>query len=202
MPNHRDLPEDQLHEPKGIKDASLGDVVVADGLGGSRVEGASRVGFGYYVHDSSNPYQSIPAGLGTKTQLQNLADGANTNTLYLNGFPPTWNGGTHRLNTDFLFLGDFVEATFTIEYAGTSVGQDVELGMVFDVGGLYEFTAESFKVPNLSTRERTITVSIPVLAAPPIVGGGYFWCSSSAAMNVRMKDLIVKTTRCTLQGSI
>lgn len=136
---HKDLPDSDLHEPKGVASATIGEVYVADGSGSGDWQGLTdsymdysdktKNRFGWIdVADSaytSGAPRSISAS--TRTQITNNAGAAQTDTSRLGTL---WNT---TLNT---FQIDDLNASYTMRLnavvktaavAGTPYVIDVEL---------------------------------------------------------------------------
>ena len=140
---HKDLPESQLHEPKGASTASSGEIYVANGSGSgvwtSPPIPAGVVSQGVYDYNdlatASTPIALTVAG--TQYEMTNDGAGPFTNLGYvLTGLPNIWDVATNRFDFNagsVLKLGDTVDIRFDFEVttstANTAVNFDIELGI-------------------------------------------------------------------------
>lgn len=154
---HKDIPDDGLHEPKGVVGASAGQVYVADGLGsgswqvpepkGVAAEAAGKTyysdgagsgawrfppqGWGYYV-DNAGISQVINT---TPTVLTINALGAETEEDYLpreiRGVGSLWDNGTNLLTP--VALGDAYEVRLDFTITGTT-GSPTYILLEVDIG--------------------------------------------------------------------
>ena len=160
MPNvqHRDIPEAQLHEPKGASTSTAGQVVfstgaasdwgdlsdiattgavagstlVADGVGGStfpRIQG-----WGSYSDSRTTvgtPSQSITTGAGNRTTLINNSASI-VAKLPSDATEAFWNLTTNKIVAISEFDIYYIRVTFTAEnYGGANPYIDIDL----DIGG-------------------------------------------------------------------
>lgn len=140
---HKDLPESQLHEPKGVSTANSGDIYVANGSGSgvwtSQPIPPGVVSQGVYdYNDLATASTPIPLTVAS-TQYEMTNDGAGpfTNLSYaLPGLANIWDVATDRFTFNagsVLKLGDTVDIRFDFEVttstANTGVNFDIELGI-------------------------------------------------------------------------
>ena len=136
---HKDLPDSDLHEPKGVAAATVGDVYVADGAGSGDWKGLTDSDMDFSdktknlygwidVADSiytSGAPRSISAS--TRTQITNNAGAVQTDTSRLGTL---WNTTLNTLQIDDLnaaYTLRFNAIVKTTAVAGTPYVIDVEL---------------------------------------------------------------------------
>ena len=126
----------EIHEPKGATTATDGQVLVADGLGGT----AWKTPFMFGVEDyndsttSGTPITLTPAS--TFVDLTNDGAGAFTNTTYkLQGLIDHWNTSTNRFDFTDLELGDTIDIRIDVTVSTAAANSEVELAIELGLGG-------------------------------------------------------------------
>lgn len=138
---HANIPDTDLHEPKGVVSAASKSTYVADGAGSGAWQQIYTQGFEDYSHAGGS--QSLTAGAATK--LLNDGAGASTNTAYrLPGYNASWNTTTNQFDWDEagLVLGDTVDLRLdlTVTTSGSNDDLSVILNLAVGSGSPYSLT--------------------------------------------------------------
>jgi len=161
---HKDLPNSQLHEPKGVSAANAGEIYTANGAGSGAwdsLDGASTgvapagalliadgaTGADFLRYQGWSQYEDSRTTVGTPTQTitnsvrtKIINDGG---TLTLEKAPsdatvPLWNVSTNKHMPVAAFDLYHLRLSFTIEdYSGTDPYIDVELDIGGSVGTIF-----------------------------------------------------------------
>tara|TARA_R110000782_G_scaffold124619_1_gene216080 strand:+ start:138 stop:788 length:651 start_codon:yes stop_codon:yes gene_type:complete len=169
---HKDVGEDNMHEPKGMKPlvsgaADIGKVVVSKGDGTTEVRKLShsdladtpvRMGMWDYndVTTIATPIALTVADV--EYPLTNDGAGPNTNVTYaLPALANIWNVATNRLDFSMLGLGDTVDARIDVEVTTTGVNHEIALFWQFGEGGTpYELQIVRQNFKNAGTYTFTV----------------------------------------------
>ena len=171
MSIHRDLPQAELHEPKGIATLTggapdVGKVNVSKGDGTSEVRKLKpsdmvskpiRMGFVDY-NDLATQTTPISVPSGTPTVVTNDVAGPFTSTAYA-PTPVTdiWDEVGNAFDFTQLALGDAVDIRFEIEVTTTSANQTVQVVLELGQGGSpynIPFSFDLFKTAGAYTLSR------------------------------------------------
>lgn len=152
---HKDIPDAQRHEPKGISTASSGEVYVADGAGAGTWKKAPVSGWWDY-HDVTTQSTVIVLSSGVWTSLTNDGAGANTSSAYaIPGVGNIWNTSTNKFDFSNLVLGDQVDIRIDLSYITSSSNSaiDVRLALADGSGSDYELNfINTVNVKSASTK--------------------------------------------------
>ena len=140
---HANIPDADLHEPKGVVSAASGSTYVANGAGSGAWQKIYTQGFEDYNHGGGS--QSLTAGVATK--LLNDGAGAYTNTTYrLPGYSAIWDTTNSQFdwNGAGLVLGDTVDLRldFTVTTSGANDDLSILLDLAVGSGSPYSLTAD------------------------------------------------------------
>jgi hypothetical protein len=95
MPEHNTITDPNIHEPKGVSAASVGQVYSADGAGSGSWEKIYLQGFEDY--NDSGTTQNLTSGAWV--DIENDGAGGNTTTAYkLPGFTDLWDTTNHEFD--------------------------------------------------------------------------------------------------------
>lgn len=139
---HRDIPEAQLHEPKGASTSTTGQILTSTG-GASTWAAPDFTGLAQQgVYDYNDlATATTPIALttpGTQYELTNDGAGAFTNLTYaLPGLANIWNVATNRfdfVDGTVLKLGDTVDIRFDMEVTTTTANTAIEAVLELGVG--------------------------------------------------------------------
>lgn len=149
---HKDVAEDNMHEPKGLKAltagaADVGKVTASDGAGASvarkikpseldPAEKQCRMGMWDYNDTATTTTPIVLAVADTLYPLTN--DGLGVNTLLTYALPELsniWNVSTNKLDFTMLELGDTVDVRVDIEVTTTGANHEIVLEWAFAEGG-------------------------------------------------------------------
>ena len=125
MTEHASITDPNIHEPKGASTASSGQILVADGSGGTswQTPTFSNVEVGWYDYNDVTT-ATTPIALttpGTFYTLTNDGAGVNTNITYgITGITNIWNTATNRFDFSGLDIGDTLEIRADIDITTTS----------------------------------------------------------------------------------
>jgi len=136
MTQHANLPDSQLHEPKGVASASVNDVYVADGAGSGTWKQPIRVGV-YDYNDATTSGSPIAlTTAGTWYYLTNDGAGAYTNKTYaLTGVPDIFDTSTGAFDFSLLDLGDTVDIRVDVTVTTSGTGHAIDLSIEAGIGG-------------------------------------------------------------------
>ena len=168
---HKDVLEDNMHEPKGIKPllagaGDVGKVVVSNGAGGSSArklkpseldsaEIPVRMGMWDYNDVATIATPIALAVANTKYPLTNDGAGANTNVAFaLPILSNIWNVGTQRLDFATLALGDTIDARVDVQVTTTGANHEIALFWRLGEGGSpydLQITRQNFKTAGTYT---------------------------------------------------
>ena len=158
---HKDIPEAQLHEPKGTSTSTVGQILTSTGgasAWATHTPAAGTVCQGVYdYNDLTTASTAIPLTVAdTRYKLTNDAAGPFTNVTYaLDGLANIWTGGsTDQFDwTDGtkLALGDTVDIRFDIEYTTTLNNTEVSLDLDLGVGDAGAYSLPIIDVVNVAT---------------------------------------------------
>lgn len=141
MVEHVDIPDGEIHEPKGITSATNGEVYVANGT--SSGSWSKIITYGWEDYDNSGAAQALT--LGVKTDLTNDGLGVNTNTSYA---LPSSTGIWDTVNNQFDFeaggceIGDSVNIRFDVDLVANTANDGFEI--IIDVA---HGSASEFELP-------------------------------------------------------
>lgn len=142
---HKDLPESQLHEPKGVSTATSGQIYIANGSGSGAwtnqpiPPGVVSQGV-YDYNDLTTASTPIPLSVAnTQYEMTNDGAGAFTNLTYaLPGLANIWDVATDRFDFNsgsVLRLGDTVDIRFDFEVVTSTANTAVEFDLELGIGG-------------------------------------------------------------------
>jgi hypothetical protein len=140
---HRDIPDIQLHEPKGASTSTTGQILTSTG-GASTWAAPDFTGLvqqGVYdYNDLATATTQIPLTVAsTQYEMTNDGAGAFTNLNYtLPGLDNIWNTTTNRFGFNGgagLKLGDTVDIRFDFEVTTTAANTAIEFDLELGVGG-------------------------------------------------------------------
>jgi hypothetical protein len=136
---HKNIPDNQLHEIKGAATASLGQIPVATGLGtaifATPPYTSFKMGFWDYADTATSSTPLALSVANTYYQLTNNGLGVDTNTTYaLPGIPNIFNTATNYFNFASLKLGDTVDIRIELEIVTTAANNVLSLEMELGVG--------------------------------------------------------------------
>ena len=144
MPEHKDIQDPDIHEPKGTASAIEGQVFVADGLGSGLYKvlppAAGTVSQGAYFYQDVAT-QTTPVALttpGVEYDLPNDAAGAASINFPLEGLSEMWDETTSRFifnEGDVLSIGDVVDFRLDIEVTTTTVNTAITVVIEGGIGG-------------------------------------------------------------------
>lgn len=139
MVEHVDIPDAQLHEPKGIASASDGDVLVADGAGSGLWMAPKHYGWETYNHGGGS--QALTSGVATTL----VNDGAGPQTLLtyqLPGSTGIWDVTTNQFDwaAGGCEVGDTVDIRFDFELTCNNSNDGFVTELNFAVGGITPFS--------------------------------------------------------------
>lgn len=158
---HKNIPEANLHEPKGVSVATAGrayisngagsgswkpiidptgvaanKIWVADGLGGVTARDTTRMGWWDYNDATTAGTPIVLTAAGTPFNLTNDGAGGSTNKTYrLPEVADIWNSGTNRFDFTGLKLGDTVEMRIDTVVTTTGVNHEVLTSIQLGIGG-------------------------------------------------------------------
>lgn len=137
MPEHKDLPDGELHELKGAAGASTDQIPVADGAGNSEFKGA-------WLHsweDQNDSGSSQSLTNGSWIDLTNDGAGPNTDSSFAPGYGAVWDTVNDQFDFDGggLEIGDAVVIRLDVDVTTTGSNQVVALGMDLAHGDVNEF---------------------------------------------------------------
>lgn len=192
---HKDIPDAQLHEPKGVASANAGDIYVADGAGSGAWATAEAVGSGaapagailvsdgsggqdYVRYQGWGQWQDTDTTVGTPSQTLTAAartqwtnDGG---TLTIQKSPsdltvPLWDTATNK----HIPIADndtyHIRITFTAEnYAGSTPYIELELDIGGSVGVIYADTRALRK----GGSAQTMSFTFPVFSGSTYLANG------------------------------
>lgn len=168
MPEHVDIVDPEIHEPKGVGAATAGQVYVADGLGSgawttgveavieSAAAGSIAVATGGGAATEQIPVRmgwedyndaataGTPITLSTAAAYFNMTNdgaGVNTNTAYkIPGATTIWNTTTNRFDFTGYNVGDTVVIRWDMTFTTTGVNHEihVRIRLAEGTGGQYE----------------------------------------------------------------
>lgn len=140
---HKNIPEAQLHEPKGASTSTTGQILTSTG-GASTWAAPDFTGLtqqGVYDYNdlaTATTPVALTSAL-TQYELPNDGAGAFTNLTYaLPGLANIWDTATDRFdfnNGSVLKLGDTVDIRFDFEVTTTGVNTAVEFDLELGIGG-------------------------------------------------------------------
>lgn len=139
MTEHVSITDPNIHEPKGASTASSGQILVANGSGGTswQTPTFSYVEVGWYDYNDVTT-ATTPIALttpGTYYTLTNDGGGVNTKVTYgISGIPNIWNTATNRLDFTGLELGDTLEIRADIDVTTTNINTAVNLVLELATG--------------------------------------------------------------------
>lgn len=136
---HRDIPDDQLHEVKGAATAASGQIPVATGTGTTVFQTvpftACEFGFWDYNDTSTSITPLDLTVAGTEYQLPNNGLGVNTTNAYaLPGVSHVFNTSTNYFQFSNLKLGDTVDIRIDCEITTTSANNLLNLFLELGIG--------------------------------------------------------------------
>lgn len=135
---HRDLTGADLHEPKGIDTASLGEMYVADGAG-SGSWGKLRL-YGFENNADSGVIQPLTAGVFT-TVTNNTNGAFDTDFLLPNQTSRCWNPTLNEFNFNAggVEVNELIEFNFEFVFNSTSASSNFKADLIFAEGTLDEY---------------------------------------------------------------
>lgn len=138
---HRDIPDDELHPPKGASTASLGEVCHSDGEGGvvwKRPSQGTVIGYADY-NDTATATTPISVTAGVPVYLTNDALGSYTKNALQEGIVHSelWNSTDNKFNWvgAGLQADDMVDIRLDIEVTTTSANQDFRVVLEMNTDG-------------------------------------------------------------------
>lgn len=189
MPLHANITDPDLHEPKGVATATLGQVYVANGAGSGNWT-TDTSGWGFYKDDAAEQTFGTTA---TKL-LINGAD-ASTNEDYLplqiRGVSNLWDG-TNSVITP-IEIGDFYNVRVDLPVTSRAGSNYVEL--VLDIGG-----AATPTIPIMTRRIETNraapfnhSIAFPIFCLGTFVanGGQFFLTSDTGSIGVTAPGIVI-----------
>ncbi len=146
---HKDVAEDNMHEPKGTTTltggaSDIGKVLVSKGDGTTETrllkngdldptESHTRMGLWDYNDTATATTPILLTPTATFVKLTNDELGTNTNKTYkLDEVTDLWNASTNQFEFDELSLGDVVD--FRFDFTVTTTGANHELEFQMDIG--------------------------------------------------------------------
>lgn len=153
---HDVITDPNIHEPKGVSGASVGQVYIANGAGSGTwtTPPYTNVDMGFYDYNDAAT-ASTPINLtlaNTNYELTNDGLGPFTNKTYaLNGVADIWDVGTDRFDFSNLSLGDTVDIRLDIEWTTVAQNTEVKLVLELGVGTGSAYTIPFFSGHNLKT---------------------------------------------------
>ena len=162
MAEHKDLPDAQLHEPKGAASASAGQVYISDGAGSGswvRPTGWETHLDGTYTSSSK---LAITAGTRTKVTIDGTA-------LALGQDLATWDTSTNRLVAEGNNFCYHIRLDF--KCSSTTAGIiDIE----YSAGGVQTLLTRTVSFSKGSSVTNSVVSSLEVFAGPPVTSNGGF----------------------------
>lgn len=154
---HVNITDPNIHEPKGISNATSGEVYVADGAG----SGTWRSVFTYGFEDYHNNGSPINLTSGAWVDLTNNGLGANTVTTYrLPGYNTTWDTTSNQFNWNSagLVLGDTVDIRFDVTFNINTSNDSIGLRLDLAHGDPSEYNIEIYKNQFKTTGSHRVVV--------------------------------------------
>lgn len=158
---HRDIPDSELHEPKGVAGANVNTVYVADGAGSGSwspyVKG-TIIGYADY-NDSATATTPINLVANTPVYLTNDALGSNTKDRLQTGIgaDSLWDSTENKFDwfAAGLQLDDMVDIRLDIQVTTTAANQSYEvfLEMATDSGSSYPIPFASGTVKTAGAKD-------------------------------------------------
>ena len=163
---HRDVAEDNMHEPKGTTTltggaSDIGKVIVSKGdgttetrkLGNLELDAAqvqTRMGMWDYNDVATTTTPVVLTPTSTFVKLTNDEQGPGTNKAYLLvGVADLWNASTDQFSFNDLSLGDVVDIRFDFDVTTTGANHELEFQLDIGIGdaGNYQLLVhrENFK---------------------------------------------------------
>lgn len=154
MVEHVDIPDGEIHEPKGITSAADGDVYVADGSNSG--DWATPYLVGSEDDNHAGASQSIGVGFASRTYLLNDAAGSFTTSV---NRLPTKSDVWDTINNEFDFgaagyeLGDQVEIRIDMNLTTTGANNEITTGieLALGSGGAYNILFDVRNIKSSST---------------------------------------------------
>lgn len=194
MPEHMDITDPEIHEPKGISTATSGYTYVADGAGGGAWEKIR--GFGNYQDSRDTvgaPAQVITNGDANKQLL--LCDGvkATIERLSSDATQPYFDVVTNKHQPVSSFDTYHVRVTFFVEnYAGTDPFLLFELDIGGTVGVIFSETKPLIK----GGAQQGVTFSFPVFTGSTyLANGGEFYVTYDGTGSVDLYGTVIQIER-------
>jgi hypothetical protein len=137
---HKDIPNDGLHEPKGVSTASSGQVYLANGAGSGTWANSPTTGTLIGILDYNDLATAttpiVVTGGAGYVDLPNDGLGAFTNKLYPPaGVTDVWTAGTGLFDWSQLVLGDMVDIRLDVEVTTSGANQDFDIELELGTGG-------------------------------------------------------------------
>lgn len=192
MSRHSDLTGSQLHEPKGVENALLGEVYAADGAGSGSWVNFRRSGFFDYNDAATAGSPIVVPGTGAFVKLTNDTLGAFTNR----DFPPTgvtdvWDDIAQEFNWSQLQNGDTVDIRIDLELTTTSANQQINIGLELG-GGAYTLPFGQAIIKTADTGDYLRYSGIYIGDDTTRLGGGFFKIASDSTLNVVVRGWYVR----------
>lgn len=136
MVEHVDIPDGQIHEPKGISGALDGQVYVADGANSGAWATLAFAAVGWWdYNDLTTTSTPISLTSGVASELTNDGAGAFTNKAYaLDGVLDVWDNATDRFDFTGLTVGDTIDIRIDISLVASSANDNFSLDMELGLG--------------------------------------------------------------------
>lgn len=137
--SHKDITDPNIHEPKGVATATVGQVYVADGAGSGGW--FTPVFFGWEDYNDSGSPQSLTQNVAH--YLTNDATGGNTNITYkLPSSQGIWNPTLNQFefNEGGLVIGDVLDIRVDVEFTTAGINHTLVTEMILAIGSGVEFS--------------------------------------------------------------
>ncbi len=186
---HVNIPEAELHEPKGVSVATSGKAYITDGAGSGNHEtvisptslsgdirkvfvanGASggswklptRMGWDAYNDVATTGTPIVLSSAGTFFKMTNDGLGVRTDSTFsLPEVTKTWNAATNQFDFSELQIGDVI--TLRVDFDVTTTGANHEITARFDFGiGGFPFSLNLGELELKSAATRTVVRSLNV----------------------------------------
>lgn len=156
---HKNIPDNQLHEIKGAATASLGQIPIATGLGTAVFVTppytSFKMGFWDYEDTATSGTPLALTVANTYYQLTNNGLGVNTNTTYaLSGISNIFNTATNYFNFASLKLGDTVDIRIELEVVTTAANNVLSLEIELGIGSApYRIPVRQYYIKSAGTHK-------------------------------------------------
>lgn len=202
MPEHSNITDPYLHEPKGASTATEGQVLTSNGDGSTEfrtptsTSGLIKQGV-YKYSDSATQTTPIPLTLaGVEYELTNDGLGSDTVTEFgLTEVPDAWDSTTNRLDFTGLSLGDTGDLVVEVDVttASNNTAIDIFLELDPDLAPFRLALVQNINFKTSGTYHLDAVTPFFMKNAGSIAGGGRILISSdTSGATVKVRGLVVR----------